>query len=188
MKLGLDGKVVFDDYMEFKANCILQAFEGKNSDIRSHSIEYQEIPNGHYGKDRHRVITDSSVDGNGIYLYYREDPLNAMRSFMYCGVTTSKGIRQRFSKVSRHALGNVHSGDSVIPLSRYLRNECRGDLEDIRVCFVPYEAPVAEMKELEKRLIKKLKRKYGNTVKNVSDGETVRRVVNKFECTEQLPL
>lgn len=181
MKLGLDGKVVFDDYLEYKADKILEAFEGNNNSFPIHPIKYELIPATRFNpKKIHNVNTDSSVNGNGIYLYRRQDSIDRIRSFMYCGVTTKVGIRQRFVKVAKHAKGDINIGDNVIPLSKYLHNECKGDIDDIEVCFVPLEGSVEEMKTIEKLLIKKLKNKYGSIVKNVSDGESAprKRIVN----------
>lgn len=188
MKIGLDNTAAFPTYLEYQAKDIMKAFAGENSDFPSHSIRYQHIVNP-LGKDRHNVITHESVQGLGLYMYYRLDALDPKRNFVYVGVTTEKGIKQRFSKICRHAKGNVHIGDTVLPLSRYLRDDCKGDVNDIRVCFIPMKESKAYMRQLEKCLIMKLKRSFpNNVVKNVTNGELMsnRPVADKYDVA--LPL
>lgn len=182
MKIGLDGNTVFNEYLEYKANDIMDAFEGNNSEIPTRSISY-EWQIGRSGKDRHKVLVDgvedNSMNRTGLYIYSRNDSLDSKRSFVYCGVTAKIGFLQRFVKVCRHALNNISPGDTVIPFSKYLRTVCKGDLDDIRVCFVPMDIPHAELKDLERLVIKKLRAKYGWQVRNVSDGEKAPEVIDK---------
>lgn len=175
MRIGLDGNVVFSDYLEYKANDIIAAFEGSNPSVPHFDMAY----NWHKGigskLDRHQVLIDGledkTLNRTGLYIFHREDEFDAKRSFVYCGVTAKIGFIQRFVKVCRHALNNISNGDTPIPLSNYLRTVCKGDLDGIRACFIPMEVSHDELKDLERIVIKKLRDSYGWKVRNVSNGE-----------------
>lgn len=173
MRIGLDGNAVFNDYLEYKANDIIAAFEGNNPSVSHFDMAY--IWHRGLRKDKHQVLVDglenNALNRTGLYIFHREDEFDAKRSFVYCGVTAKVGFIQRFVKVCRHALNNISNGDSVIPLSHYLRTVCKGDLEGIRACFIPMAVSHDELKDLERIVIKKLRESYGWKVRNVSNGE-----------------
>ena len=173
MRMSLFGQAVFEPYFNVMRNEIIAAFMGNNDDFPVHDIYLR-------GEQVHLREGEFKA-GKGVYILYRENLFNPMVDFYYVGSTIERGHKHRCTKLLRHGRGKQYEGDCVLPVSRFIRDTCRGDMNDIKTCFVPLDLSDEDIRELESAIIKELKVKYTHKVKNVITSSTATRPEKKEE-------
>lgn len=80
----------------------------------------------------------------GVYLMFRDDILNPVKTMKYSGSTVQCGVRNRIHKIFRHSMGDAWTtddrtkkGDSVQPVAVYFDEECDRDWDSVFVRYVP---------------------------------------------------
>ena len=173
MTMSLFGQAVFPSHFEIQRNEIINAFMGNNDDFPVHEL---------YLRGEKVCLRDGEFKaGKGVYILYRENPFNPMVDFYYVGSTIERGHKARCTKVLRHGRGKQYEGDCVLPVSKFIRDNCHGDMTGIKTCFVPLDMSDEDIRELESAIIRELKVKYTHKIKNVITTSTSTRPEKKEE-------
>lgn len=165
MRLGIDGVAVFQSYFDYMKSQIKNALLGKNVDFSTNEVWVS--PNTYTLKLEPRMKDAEFQDGKGIYILYRENIMKPEHDFFYVGSTIEGGHKQRCGKILKHGVGVEGKGDTCLPVSRFIRDNCDKNIDNIKTVFVPLDMSETEIRQMETAIIRDFKKKHGYKVKNV---------------------
>lgn len=176
MFAAIDGSTVFPSHFTYMVSDVITALMDNNPYFPSAVVKFHV--NLTPPKSYDLQLADAQFrQGQGIYVIYRENPLRPKENFYYIGSTLDEGHRARLRKILSHAIGylGVNPGDNVLPVSRFLRDDCNKNLENIRTIFIPLNMPEDDIREMEIAIIKHMKSIHGHLVKNKSLTKSITR-------------
>jgi hypothetical protein len=171
MILTLDGKTEFPSEFTYRMRDIITALEGRNPLFKSQLVRlvvYQ-------GRPRPTIEMENPGKGRGIYVIGRDNPLTPAENFLYFGSTISMGHEERLRKILSHAANVVGKGDNVLPISRFIRDNCNKNLQNIRTIFIPLDWSDRDIRDMEMVVVNHMKSVYGHLVKNERFGKAPTR-------------
>ena len=176
MFAAIDGSTVFPSHFTYMMRDIIAALTDQNPYFPSAAVKFHVNLTPPRSYDL-RLVDAKFQAGQGIYVIYRRNPLRPNEDFYYIGSTLDEGHRARLRKILSHSLGalGVNPGDSILPVSRFLRDECNKNLENIRTIFVPLTMAEDDIREMEIAIIKHMKMIHGHLVKNKSLTKSITR-------------
>lgn len=162
MILTLDGKTEFPSHFTYRMRDIMAALEGKNPHYPSQLVRLVVIQ----GRPRPTIDMENPGKGRGIYIIRRDNPFTSAENFMYIGSTIAMGHEERLRKILSHAVNVVGQGDNILPVSRFIRDNCNKNLQNIRTIFIPLDWSDRDIRDMEEAIIKHMKMIHGHLVKN----------------------
>ena len=167
MILTLEGKTEFPSLFEYRMRDIVSALEGNHPQYQSQLVRLIALQ----GRRRPTIDMENPGEGNGIYIIRRDNPFTPAENFMYIGSTITMGHKERMRKILSHAINVVGKGDSVLPVSRFIRDNCNKNLQNIRTIFVPLDGTDRYVRDMEEAIINHMKSVYRDLVKNERFGK-----------------
>jgi hypothetical protein len=122
---------------------------------------------------------DNPGKGTGIYAIIRDNPFTPAENFIYIGSTIAMGHKERLRKILSHAVDVVGKGDNILPVSRFIRDNCNKNLENIRTVFIPLDWSDRDIRDMEMAVVNHMKMVYKHLVKNERLGKAPTRPMVK---------
>ena len=174
MILTLDGKTEFPSEFTYRMRDIITALEGNHPHYEPQLVKLAVYQN------RWRIIEmDKPGKGTGIYAIIRDNPFTPAENFIYIGSTIAMGHKERLRKILSHAVDVVGKGDNILPVSRFIRDNCNKNLENIRTVFIPLDWSDRDIRDMEMAVVNHMKRVYKHLVKNERLGKAPTRPLVK---------